>query len=401
MGEKRVEPQDFLKNFREYLSQQTRQVNELAWDLAEQARDPCLPGLLGDGDALDGSPPVLMLDDLGRTLDGKLQCPYCSYASERAERLLEHTRIHTGEKPHRCHLCPFASAYERYLEAHMRSHTGEKPYKCELCAYRCNYRSNLSHHQRRRHNLLSLTGPRASLSSVKMWGGLQNKSSVAGGKGRMLIALGSPSGVVQKPDYLSDFPHKILDVQNDLFDSMDKPSLYALPRDPEELLLLDNPLNQMSALAGHLSSLPPENQNRISADVDFSLDENPFMIQQPSAQGSVPQSSPMVLESHPSSFSHRDGSPFAGPSSQPSGHTASTSILGNSQPSTPALTLPAEDPQLLHHCQHCDTYFADNVLYTIHMGCHGYDSPFRCNVCGYNCKNKYDFACHFARGQHN
>ncbi|XP_057608973.1 zinc finger protein Pegasus-like isoform X3 [Chionomys nivalis] len=228
MGEKRVEPQDFLKNFREYLSQQTRQVNELAWDLAEQARDPGLPGLPGDDDALDGSP-VLMLDDLGRTLDGKLQCPYCSYASERAERLLEHTRIHT----------------------------------------------------------------------------------------------------------------------------------------------------------------------------DSSLNENPFMIQQPSAQGSAPQSSPTVLEPHPPSFSHRDCSPFAGPSGQPSDHTTSTSILGNSQPSPPALTWLAEDPQLLFHCQHCDTYFADNVLYTIHMGCHGYDSPFRCNVCGYNCKNKYDFACHFARGQHN
>ncbi|KAL1773014.1 zinc finger protein Pegasus isoform X1 [Sigmodon hispidus] len=395
MEEKRMESQDFLKNFRDYLSGQTRQVNTMAWDMVGQARGSVLPG-----DALDGNP-VLMLDDFERTLERKkLQCPYCSYASERTERLMEHIRMHTGEKPHRCHLCPFASAYERYLEAHMRSHTGEKPYKCELCAYRCSYRSNLSHHRRRRHNLLPLTRPRASFSGMKAWGGLQNRSNVEDGKQGMLITLAPPSVVIQKPDYLSDLTHKIPNVQNDFCDSMDKTSVCGLPRDPEEPLLMDSSLNEMSALAGHLSSLPPDNHNPTSTEVDSSPEENPFMIQQSSAQRSVPKSSPIVLEPPPASFSQRDYSPFAGPSSQPSGHT-NTSILGNSQPSTPALTLPVEDPQLLYHCQHCDTYFADNVLYTIHMGCHGYDNPFQCNICGYNCKNKYDFACHFARGQHN
>jgi IKAROS family zinc finger protein len=55
---------------------------------------------------------------------------------------------------------------------------------------------------------------------------------------------------------------------------------------------------------------------------------------------------------------------------------------------------------MLHSCQHCDTYFSDNIMYTVHMGCHGYENPFQCNVCGCKCRNKYDFACHFARGQH-
>ncbi|XP_051038285.1 zinc finger protein Pegasus-like [Phodopus roborovskii] len=393
MGEKKVEPQDFLKNFQEYLSQQTHQVNALAWDLAGQG-GPRLPG-----DALDGNV-VLMLDDLGRTLDGKLQCPYCGYASQRTERLLEHTRIHTGEKPHRCHLCPFASAYERYLEAHLRSHTGEKPYKCEWCAYRCNYRSNLTHHQRRRHNLSPLTGPRASLGSVRMCRGLQSKSNAKDGRRGVFISLSQPSVVVQKPDCLSELTYKIPNVQSDFYDGVDKTSACGLQRDPQEPLLVDDPLNQMSSLAGHLSSLPPENQNPAPADVDSSPEENLYMIQQTSMQGSDPQSSPLVLQPPPPSFSQWDCSPFAGPSSQPSGHT-STSILGNSQPNTPAPALLVGDPQLLYHCQHCDTYFADNVLYTIHMGCHGYDIPFQCNICGYNCKNKYDFACHFARGQHN
>ncbi|KAL6061092.1 hypothetical protein STEG23_032464 [Scotinomys teguina] len=374
------------------MSGQTRQVSALAWDLVGQARDPRDPG-----EALDRNL-VLMLGDLERTWDGKLQCPYCSYACEWTEQRIEHTRIHTGEKPHQCHLCPFASAYERYLQAHMCAHTGEKPYKCELCACSCNYRSNLSHHRRRRHKLLPLTGPRPSFTSAKTCGGLQNKINVEDGKRGMLITLGPSPVVVEKPDYQSDFTHKVPNVQNDIHDSMDKTSVCRLPRDPEELLLVDSPL--MSTLTGHLSWLSPENQNPTSADIDSSLEENPFMIQQPSAQGSVLQSSPIVLQPPLPPFSQRDCSPFAGPSNQPSGYTGTTSILGNSQPSTPALTLPMEDPQLLYHCPHCATYFADNVLYTIHMGCHGYDNPFQCNICGHNCKNKYDFACHFARSQH-
>jgi len=51
-------------------------------------------------------------------------------------------------------------------------------------------------------------------------------------------------------------------------------------------------------------------------------------------------------------------------------------------------------------CDHCLISFRDYVMFTVHMGCHGYDNPFRCNVCGVDCKDRLQFACHFARGQH-
>ncbi|KAG7257505.1 hypothetical protein CRUP_007342 [Coryphaenoides rupestris] len=107
------------------------------------------------------------MDGLERTSDGKYKCSYCNYANKGMARLIEHIRIHTGEKPHRCQLCPFASAYERHLEAHMRSHTGEKPYKCDLCAFCCSDRSNLSHHRRRRHKLLPMRGVRSPFTNKR------------------------------------------------------------------------------------------------------------------------------------------------------------------------------------------------------------------------------------------
>ena len=52
-------------------------------------------------------------------------------------------------------------------------------------------------------------------------------------------------------------------------------------------------------------------------------------------------------------------------------------------------------------CQHCGIQFDDDVLYSIHMGCHSHRDPFICNVCGRHCGNKYAFYTHIMRGHHN
>ncbi|OCT71567.1 hypothetical protein XELAEV_18034545mg [Xenopus laevis] len=433
MGEKKPETLDFVKDFQEYLTQQTHHVNMISGSVSSDKEAETLQGGTQNHDALSANSPCLALpaaatdsdqngldhpsvevsldesagmlvDGFERTFDGKLKCRYCNYASKGTARLIEHIRIHTGEKPHRCHLCPFASAYERHLEAHMRSHTGEKPYKCELCSFRCSDRSNLSHHRRRKHKMLPIKGTRPSLGNKKMWGVLQKKVSSLGYTRRTLINLSPPSMVVHKADYLSDFAHEIPSIQSEAYEHLAKAShSVGLSRDPQELMV-DNPLNQLSTLAGQLSSLPPDTQNPASPDTGPCPDEKPFMIQQPpppacssAVSTSVAQSSsPASPEGRPT-HNHRNCSPMAGPSSERSGRTSTPSI-SNSQPSTPAPALPVQDPQLLHHCQHCDMYFADNILYTIHMGCHGFENPFQCNICGCKCKNKYDFACHFARG---
>ncbi|XP_070563012.1 DNA-binding protein Ikaros-like [Ptychodera flava] len=49
-------------------------------------------------------------------------------------------------------------------------------------------------------------------------------------------------------------------------------------------------------------------------------------------------------------------------------------------------------------CEFCDIVFGDTVMHTIHMGWHSHHHPFQCGVCGQQCKDKYDFMCHFTRG---
>lgn len=51
-------------------------------------------------------------------------------------------------------------------------------------------------------------------------------------------------------------------------------------------------------------------------------------------------------------------------------------------------------------CEHCRVLFLDHVMYTIHMGCHGYRAPLECNICGHRSKDRYEFSSHIVRGEH-
>ncbi|CAL8371016.1 unnamed protein product [Arctogadus glacialis] len=51
-------------------------------------------------------------------------------------------------------------------------------------------------------------------------------------------------------------------------------------------------------------------------------------------------------------------------------------------------------------CENCNVLFLDHVMYTIHMGCHGYRDPLECNICGHRSKDRYEFSSHIVRGEH-
>lgn len=51
-------------------------------------------------------------------------------------------------------------------------------------------------------------------------------------------------------------------------------------------------------------------------------------------------------------------------------------------------------------CEHCRVLFLDHVMFTIHMGCHGFRQPFECNICGYRSQDRYEFSSHIVRGEH-
>ena len=53
-----------------------------------------------------------------------------------------------------------------------------------------------------------------------------------------------------------------------------------------------------------------------------------------------------------------------------------------------------------YQCSYCDIAFKDVVMYTMHMGYHGYADPFTCNMCGHATQDKLAFFLHIARSSH-
>lgn len=281
----------------------------------------------------------------------------------------------------------------------MRSHTGEKPYKCDLCAFRCSDRSNLSHHRRRRHKLLPTRVVRSPFSNKRMLSSLQKRTGSLGFGRRLLINLNPPSVDVPKPDYFNEFSNKIHQLNGGEYKT--PPRVDDNESRSRSANGFRNSLDHLSALACQFTDPHPESQSPLRSDRQSLKDEKPILVEQVAVCSNGVQTSPPKEECPTSG--HKSCSPVFGCGTETNINAFSGSV-SNSQASTPTPTANApneEEQNLLHRCQHCDIHFSDNIIYTIHMGCHGYEHPFQCNICGHMCMDKYNFACHFARGQHN
>ncbi|XP_052260148.1 uncharacterized protein LOC127864529 isoform X2 [Dreissena polymorpha] len=97
--------------------------------------------------------------------------------------------------------------------------------------------------------------------------------------------------------------------------------------------------------------------------------------------------------------------------------TDPSQIIGNGR-NSPKIEMTALDKKLLFEapectktlqgsqpgefeCPHCRIAFGDLVMYTMHMGYHGFRDPYKCNMCGDTCKDRVEFFLHIARAAHN
>ena len=53
-----------------------------------------------------------------------------------------------------------------------------------------------------------------------------------------------------------------------------------------------------------------------------------------------------------------------------------------------------------HVCQFCEIAFSDSIMFSIHMGYHGFQNPFKCNMCGMETSDKVEFFLHIATKPH-
>ncbi|KAM4692104.1 zinc finger protein Aiolos [Rhinophrynus dorsalis] len=364
---------------------------------------------------------VLLVHKRSHTGERPFQCNQCGASFTQKGNLLRHGKLHTGEKPFKCHLCSYACQRRDALSGHLRTHSVEKPYKCEFCGRSYKQRSSLEEHKERCRVFLQNTRESASEESR------QPKPEM--GSERALVLDRLASNVAKRK---SSMPQKFIGEKRQCYDVAYNGFLYDKDHEmmaarmmehnlgnamaylsPEALRpLVHTPPAPTAEMVSVISSLYPMPLTRVEIP-NGHLPVQPIKEKRPAPERGI---SPLasVQDSTDTDSSHEERSTF--PSTLTAGPVRTSSILqppkelprayeglkppGLSQ-RDPLRVLSKEGcPLGVYRCDHCCVIFLDYVMFTIHMGCHGFRDPFECNMCGHRSQDRYEFSSHIARGEH-
>nr|KAF6469622.1 IKAROS family zinc finger 1 [Molossus molossus] len=315
-----------------------------------------------------------------RLPNGKLKCDVCGIVCIGPNVLMVHKRSHTGERPFQCNQCGASFTQKGNLLRHIKLHSGEKPFKCHLCNYACRRRDALTGHLR------THSGDRCPsdlpydssyekesemMQTHVMDQAINNAISYLGAESlRPLVQTppGSSEGVpVISPLYPLHKGHG---------EGPGRSNHSAQDSAVENLLLL----SKAKSLSSEREA-SPSNSCQDSTDTESNTEEQRggliYLTNHISAHA---RNGLSIKEEHPA----YDVLRAASDSSQDAFRVIGTS----------------GEPLKVYKCEHCRVLFLDHVMYTIHMGCHGFRDPFECNMCGYHSQDRYEFSSHITRGEH-
>ncbi|CAL9700910.1 unnamed protein product [Knipowitschia caucasica] len=325
---------------------------------------------------------VLLVHKRSHTGERPFHCPQCGASFTQKGNLLRHIKLHSEEKPFKCPMCSYACRRRDALSGHLRTHSVEKPFKCNHCSRSYKQRSSLEEHRDRCHLYIQNKGHREREDSPGSKNQMGSErallldrlaSNVAKRKSSMPQKFIGDTGVCLDLSFNRDAVHS--NIKDPPPVSPDAPQTPAPEGDPAfshqsyPIGLTRNDHSPMGMTNGHSMGpprLPPSSQPSVGMD---------------SFNGEIP-----------------NGLSFMGPLMRGVMHYQQAQPV----PLSPldALRSMEADAGSVFPCGHCKLIFLDYVMYTIHMGCHGFRDPFECNVCGHRSRDRYEFTSHIARGEH-
>ncbi|KAM6157275.1 DNA-binding protein Ikaros isoform 21-T21 [Erethizon dorsatum] len=310
-----------------------------------------------------------------RLPNGKLKCDICGIICIGPNVLMVHKRSHTGERPFQCNQCGASFTQKGNLLRHIKLHSGEKPFKCHLCNYACRRRDALTGHLRTHSGDKCLSDlPYDSSGSYEKENEMMTSHVMDQAINNAINYLGAESlrPLVQTPPGGSE----VVPVISPLY-PLHKPGPEGPPRPPpsaqdsavENLLLLSK-----AKCASSEREASPSNSCQDSTDTESNTEEQRGGLIYLSSHLGPHARNGLVLKEEQRAFE---------------GAHDAFRVLSTSGEQVKA-----------YRCEHCRVLFLDHVMYTIHMGCHGFRDPFECNMCGYHSQDRYEFSSHITRGEH-
>ncbi|KAM5303898.1 DNA-binding protein Ikaros isoform 5-T5 [Glossophaga mutica] len=362
-----------------------------------------------------------------RLPNGKLKCDVCGIVCIGPNVLMVHKRSHTGERPFQCSQCGASFTQKGNLLRHIKLHSGEKPFKCHLCNYACRRRDALTGHLRT-HSVIKEEANHSDMA--------EDLCKTAAERSLVLDRLASnvakrKSSMPQKfvgDKCLSDVPydggagyekenemmqtHVMDQAINNAISYLGAESLRPLVQTPpggSEVVPVLSPLYQLHKPHGE----GPARPNHSAQD---SAVENLLLLSKAKSLSSEREASPSnschdSTDTESNTEEHRGGLIYLtnhitharnGLSIKEEGLPAYDALRAASDGSQDALRVVGTGGETMkvYKCEHCRVLFLDHVMYTIHMGCHGFRDPFECNMCGYHSQDRYEFSSHITRGEH-
>ncbi|XP_063129303.1 DNA-binding protein Ikaros isoform X11 [Rattus norvegicus] len=321
------------------------------------------------------------------------QCNQCGASFTQKGNLLRHIKLHSGEKPFKCHLCNYACRRRDALTGHLRTHSVGKPHKCGYCGRSYKQRSSLEEHKERCHNYLE------SMGLPGMYPG-----------DKCLSDMPYDSANYEKDEMMTS--HVMDQAINNAINYLGAESLRPLVQTPPGSSEVVPVISSMYQLHKPPSDGPP----RSNHSAQDSAVENLLLLSKAKSVSSEREASPSnscqdSTDTESNAEEQRSGLIYLTNHITP--HARNGLALKEEQRAYEVLRAASENSQdafrvvstsgeqlKVYKCEHCRVLFLDHVMYTIHMGCHGFRDPFECNMCGYHSQDRYEFSSHITRGEH-
>ncbi len=361
-----------------------------------------------------------------------LLCPKCPFVTEYKHHLEYHILKHNGSKPIQCPECNYTCVNRSMLTSHLKSHSNIYPYRCLDCNYATKYCHSLKLHLRKLSHqpamVLNPDGTPSPSPIIDVYGtrrGPKNRSSQKQANQLAKLNAAAVQNIQQNiksvqptsPVHQSLLQHQHQQQQQQQqqqHQHLQQQQFYQQQQQQQQYQHDQQPYQQQI-------------QHLLHSSYPFDLLKFPYLNLQILAaqrQAALSRVSPQHEDSKSDcsiddldgdhcdtdSIIHRvrtldpSGSEKDDRDTEEDEHDDDVRMQeqnNNDQRNRNQLDVnESRISDKYSECKHCEIIFKDPILHTIHMGYHGYDNVFKCNMCGEHCDDRVSFFTHIARNSH-